>query len=240
VKVQYFGDVNDYRKFALLRLLSEVGQFKIGVCWMLTPEDASGHGDKRSYQKQPEKWRSYDPPLFDALVRVPAPPTIKDLQRVESEALIQGATFFNDFAPDALKERRAYHARCMTVLGACGLVFLDPDNGLEVKSVPKGRKTSSKYAFLDEVADHYAGGRSVLVYQHFPRRVARQAFIGQTAGRLTSMLPQLAIWAFETQHVVFLLAATPDHVDRVRKAASTAQERGWVPDLYARVQAVHD
>jgi hypothetical protein len=42
VKVQYFGDVNDYRKFALLRLLAD--KFKIGVCWMLTEADGSGRG----------------------------------------------------------------------------------------------------------------------------------------------------------------------------------------------------
>ena len=39
VKVQYFGDVNDYRKFALLRLLADIGKFKLGVCWMLTEPD---------------------------------------------------------------------------------------------------------------------------------------------------------------------------------------------------------
>jgi len=44
VKVQYFGDINDFRKFALLRLLSGVGGFKIGVCWMLTEADDSKHG----------------------------------------------------------------------------------------------------------------------------------------------------------------------------------------------------
>ena len=42
MKVQYFGDVNDYRKFALLRLLAD--KFKIGVCWMLTEADGSGRG----------------------------------------------------------------------------------------------------------------------------------------------------------------------------------------------------
>jgi len=36
MKVQYFGDVNDYCKFALLRLLAKAGGFNIGVCWMLT------------------------------------------------------------------------------------------------------------------------------------------------------------------------------------------------------------
>jgi hypothetical protein len=95
MKVQYFGDVNDYRKFALLRLLSQVGQFKIGVCWILTEDDASGQGDRRSYLKQPEKWRAYDPATFDALAKAPAAPTINDLRRVEAEALVPNAAFLN-------------------------------------------------------------------------------------------------------------------------------------------------
>lgn len=39
VKHQYVGDINDYRKYALLRALSAGGANRIGVCWMLTPDD---------------------------------------------------------------------------------------------------------------------------------------------------------------------------------------------------------
>jgi len=37
MKNQYFGDINDYRKYGLLRCFAEAG-LNIGVCWMLTPE----------------------------------------------------------------------------------------------------------------------------------------------------------------------------------------------------------
>jgi hypothetical protein len=56
MKVQYFGDINDSRKFALLRLLSEFGQFKIGVCWMLTEPDDSKEGGNRSYLQREDIW----------------------------------------------------------------------------------------------------------------------------------------------------------------------------------------
>ncbi len=36
MKHQYVGDINDYRKYALLRALSAGGANRIGVCWMLT------------------------------------------------------------------------------------------------------------------------------------------------------------------------------------------------------------
>lgn len=39
MKHQYIGDINDYRKYALLRTLSADGVNRIGVCWMLTPDD---------------------------------------------------------------------------------------------------------------------------------------------------------------------------------------------------------
>ena len=36
MKDKYFGDVNDYKKYILLRLLSKNGKLKVMVCWMLT------------------------------------------------------------------------------------------------------------------------------------------------------------------------------------------------------------
>jgi hypothetical protein len=197
MKVQYFGDVNDYRKFTLLRALSAIGEFKIGVCWMLTEADESGQGDNRRYLTRADEWRRYDPALFDALAAVPSARTIDDLRRVENDALIPDATFFNDVTPDGLAERGGYHRACMNAFKACELTFFDPDNGLEVKSTAKGRKRSSKYAYLDEIADHYAAGRSMLLYQHFPR-ASREIFVGAKGSLLRSILAGSTIWSFET------------------------------------------
>ena len=58
MKVQYLGDVNDYCKFALLRLLARTGSFKIGVCWMLTESDQVLRGANRKYLQEIGDWRS--------------------------------------------------------------------------------------------------------------------------------------------------------------------------------------
>ena len=86
MKVQYFGDVNDYLKFALLRALAR-GGLKIGVVWMFTPDDERPDGNNRAYVRQPDKWRSFDPELFDALKSVPAKPQPAEILRVEREGL---------------------------------------------------------------------------------------------------------------------------------------------------------
>ena len=45
MKNQYFGDINDYRKYGLLRILTNGGEIKTAVCWMLTTDDEAivGH-----------------------------------------------------------------------------------------------------------------------------------------------------------------------------------------------------
>ena len=39
MKNQYFGDINDYRKYGLLRVLCNRGEIETAVCWMLATDD---------------------------------------------------------------------------------------------------------------------------------------------------------------------------------------------------------
>ena len=66
VKDQYFGDVNDYRKYGLLRALGHAG-FQTLVVWMLTPNDRRSDGLFTDYLDKPSHWKRYDEELYDAL-----------------------------------------------------------------------------------------------------------------------------------------------------------------------------
>lgn len=66
MKNQYFGDINDFHKYALLRALLKGGGIKLLVAWMLTINDDGSDGNKRDYLRKPEK-RELDPELFDFL-----------------------------------------------------------------------------------------------------------------------------------------------------------------------------
>src|SRR3954464_1849408 len=71
MKNQYFGDVNDYRKYGLLRSLVLADGLRIGVCWMLTPDDHRPDGEKTKYlnPRSERNWRSLDPILYEFLQR---------------------------------------------------------------------------------------------------------------------------------------------------------------------------
>lgn len=226
MKNQYVGDINDYRKYALLRALSAGGANRIGVCWMLTPDDASSDGNKLAYLGQPDRYRDFDPELFDILTHAASEPDRRRLQTIEDSEAVPGALYFNDILPNDLTNRTAFMERCASDLRDADLVFFDPDNGLEV-SIQKGRKNSSKYLYLDEVAAFYGAGKSLVIYQHFPR-VERTVFMAQRTEQLRASAPDCAVWAFTTANVVFFLLVHPESPARL---AIVAMELGgcWEP-----------
>jgi len=226
VKDQYVGDINDYRKYALLRALAAGGANRIGVCWMLTPSDGGMDGGKLAYLQRPERHRHIDPELFDILAHAASAPDRRRLETIENSGAIPGALYHNDMLLDELVGRHAFMGRCAYAFRDVDLIFFDPDNGLEV-ALPKGRKNSSKYLYLDEVAAFYASGKSLLIYQHFPR-VERPVFLARCAEQLRAAAPGASLWAFTTAHVVFLLLLHPDSPARLHSAADMACAR-WEP-----------
>ena len=64
----------------------------------------------------------------------------------------------------------------MKALESASLIFMDPDNGLRVKSVGKRSVRSVKYAFYEEVREFIKAGKSVLVYNHRSRKPEAQYF----------------------------------------------------------------
>ena len=103
VKDQYVGDINDYRKYALLRALSTGGANRIGVCWTLTSSDASADGGKLAYLSQPKKYRQRDPQLFDLLALASAEPGWRRLLTIKASEVLNGAVYFNATLTDNLE-----------------------------------------------------------------------------------------------------------------------------------------
>jgi len=227
MKVQYLGDVNDYRKFGLLRLFMRIPDLKIGVCWLLTPDDKTKDGGKRQYLTK-EVERGYDTDLFNALADIKEPPDMDEFNRLERHEILNGITFFNERTPCNRDKRDLFHSKCLEHLKYADLVFFDPDNGIEVKSLPYGRKKSNKYVFLNELKAHWECGKSLLIYQHFPRK-NRDLFIDEQCNRLSREL-QIdgeGIFALRTPHVVFFLVAQPRHVKPFEQCV-LENSGGWI------------
>src|ERR1700760_3366792 len=136
---RYVGDIGDYVKHAILRALSP-GR-RLGVAWWLFP-DSGPAGDARhiAYLDAPGKWRHFDPDVFDGLRRI-VRLDCRAVAALENAGLLPDAIYFSEEIPVAISPqttrvlREAWFARCQAHLSSCDFVFLDPDNGLETKSL---------------------------------------------------------------------------------------------------------
>jgi hypothetical protein len=230
VKNQYFGDVNDLVKYGLLRSLVDGNRIRGVVCWMLTLDDERTDGQDVAYLQQPKRYRALDPVLFDALQRAVLAGQ-RDVAVAHESELVPGAVYFDEILYDSNGERTAYFDRLWRVAAQRELVFFDPDNGFEVASVGRGSRGSSRYVFLDEIADAYSYGHSVLVYQHFPR-VRRSEFIEIVRARVLDRLG-VAPLMLRTPRVLFVLIPQDRDREILAERVEGAAAR-WTPHILAQ------
>src|SRR5947209_1887104 len=108
MKDQYFADINDYRKYGLLRLLAAETGLSLGICWMLTPPDGRSDGQFTTFWAEPTPWRYYDPLLFDALARCQFPDAGRAVSLARQWDLLPRATYFEEIVPDDAEGRRGF------------------------------------------------------------------------------------------------------------------------------------
>ena len=210
MKNQYFGDINDYKKYSLLRLLGGNGQIETVVCWVLTEDDNGTDGKRIRYLEQPDTWQKYDPIVYEHLRKHVIDKGIRHTNVIERASVLRNCRFYNDLIQDDIDSRDQYFEKFLKFAEGADLVFFDPDNGIEVKSVPRGKKKSSKYIYWSEVKASYKSGHSLLLYQHFPRR-SHDSFIHSLIRQFRALDGIRSVFSYCTSHVAFLLIPQPQH-----------------------------
>lgn len=142
---------------------------------------------------------------------------------IEGSGLIPKAEYFSSLVPDTASGRSSWFNSLAQRAQGRDCVFLDPDNGLEVKSKAYGGKDSPKFLYWREVEALWASGKSLLIYQHFIRE-NRLNFIQRMLETLRNATSGSFVEAFSTPHVVFLMALQPEHQKFHNAIVSSVQE----------------
>ena len=217
MKNQYFGDINDYRKYGILRILARETRLRLRVCWMLTPDDGRSDGRFITYLHQPERWRSYDPPLFDALRESVLLRGERHVARAAMPGIIPAASFVEELLTDEPVRRTGYFKKLERTTTSGGLLFFDQDNGMEVRSVPKGRRGSQKYLYWDEAVHFYQRGSTLLIYQHYPR-VERRSYHRRMVNTIRRAIGPVKGSILATAWAAFFLIPQSNHSTVCNKA----------------------
>ena len=226
MKNQYFADINDYLKYGILRAIAN-SKLKICLCWMLTEEDNRNDGGKIQYLQDSDKWRKYDPALFDVM-KWSIENNKRSIDVAEKKCLIPDATYHPTLLTDDRDEREQYFKELTDISAASDLIFFDADNGMEVKSVKKGNKNSSKYLYWDEV-ERFADTHSILVFQYFPHQ-KRKEFVERISQRLKAVSYSTSVTALITSHVGFFLVQHSLHEGRLKEAFLKGMKI-WYPHI---------
>jgi hypothetical protein len=182
VRHNFVNDIGDYAKYALLRALCANGQttIRLGVIWYLTDHtEQNGDGRKRAHLSQ-DGWGTLDPDLLESMRLIEGTLASQDelnVRLIEASGILPPDTaYFSEAIPrversvhQRVSAREAWFSRAQKAVARCNLVFLDPDNGLEVRSVPITSPLASKYATVSEIAALLENGTGVVLYQHGSR-----------------------------------------------------------------------
>ncbi len=178
---RYVGDTGDFVKYLLLKNLCK-DNLRLGVNWCLVENDGKNDGNKTSYP------HDVDEELSETLKELRDPSKRNVATVKESGALPPQTLCFSEIIPQKTK-RFAWHDSSVKKLAACDIIFYDPDNGLEIKSVGKLHPNAVKYVFFDEIRDTYKAGKSIIIYQHTDRSTMAKGQINTRVQQLKDCLP---------------------------------------------------
>ena len=192
---RYTGDIGDFGKYGLLRALTAVGEngdkgdpTPLGVVWYLTPDEARGGDGRHTRYLKPDDRRSRqflecDEELYLALGEMVAGGD-RRVGKVEASGLLpQGTSYHSELLDPRgvtrqrgrqLRELRAdtregWNERALEYTQDCGIIFLDPDNGLETGSIAPGDLRATKYAYYEELRPYLDRKQTLVVYHHLNR-----------------------------------------------------------------------
>ena len=191
MKNQWFGDINDFRKLALLNLLCEFYDNML-VAWMLTgdipkEEKNTGDGRKIAFAKKSRRrywlegetegiqkkiWEKLNGFFYDDNDEIKKD-VVRKLSCVKELELLpeRVAQFFDGKAENDSGFYWNARLLCEAREKKADIVFFDADNGI-ANNIPRAKEISCSdeksrgYIFVEEIIAHVKAERSVLIYQH--------------------------------------------------------------------------
>lgn len=230
---RYTGDIGDFGKLGLLRQLQRNG-LTIGINWYRVPNE--GHncdGRFTDYVHNPEYARC-DPELWHCLGEI-IDNNQREIAALETGAILPAKWYSRplDFSDsnkaDRKNIREKWHSDAVKTLEGSKLIFLDPDNGLICESA-RDTKKSNKYILVEELADYYNTGASVVYYQHQARR--EDGFYRDQHERLLSggRFPEataIGLKFTKTSLRYYFFIVQPQHKDLIYQSLESMLETDW-------------
>lgn len=211
VRRSHVTDEGTYAVFALLRALCAVpGAGRLALNWYQVDEESPDRPPgARGHLDDPPAWEGLDPGALRLLRAVcDAGGSVADL--AGSGILPDTAIWFTDPVPEDRASRAVWHRRALNATAGAEMVFIAPDDGLELPVFPIAARRDRRAVALDgELRDYLARGQAVICRQRRPATTWRQVLT--TLGPRLEALPgaPAPLTVKLGDHGFLLLAPTP-------------------------------
>lgn len=239
---RYAGDVGDFGKYGLLRALRRAdthgAHLQLGVVWYFVRDETHNFDGKHIGYLMPRNeslYRACDPDLYDRMKLLMD--GVRGVQAIEeSGALPAGTAYFSEplvlddaFTVGRAARREQWLSRASEAMSGADVVFLDPDNGLEVSSVGSSSSKAAKYVLMDDLNTLVKPHQSVVIYHHLGRR----NHTDEISDRLTTLRnrwPERTPFGLRFRRGTsraYLIVSSPDHHDMLRRRAQGLIDGPW-------------
>ena len=252
---RYVGDLGDFGKYGLLRALCSPNRvdagpaLSLGIAWYLIPNES--HNDDGRHiryldakcsepsSRNRQQFRECDPPLYDAL-RAIIQANDRNVVSIRESGVLPADTVyyeeklnFDGINGVGSRERRAARRKqwveqTLARMAGCDIVFVDPDNGLEVKARPY-HKRGPKHVFFHELSQYTQRDQSVVIYHHIGRNGSAQEQIRERLTQIGERLGRAAIalrYRRGTARAFFIVPAQR-HKEILGSRVARFQESSW-------------
>lgn len=173
----YAGDVSDYAKCVLLNRVIGQTDIRLGVLWYYVDADEVDTAEKPekqlAYLQNADTFRPSWPDVFDRL-NSNRPAKLVQVQALVAASFARNRPVFFDSKLsiaraknrfEKIAARLTWFEQARKSLTKAELVFMDPDNGLEVPSIGECGPRSLKHATYAEAFSLFAADKSLVIIQ---------------------------------------------------------------------------
>jgi hypothetical protein len=204
---RYFGDVGDFGKYGLLRILcglNETPHLRLSVVWYLYPDESHNKDGKHLGYLGDGSYRACDEVLYDSLKSALLDdaknlrPDCRHLDTLDPMRVLPDDTVYwtqplsypAHLSPALRQEmRKNWFDAALLQTRSAEIVFLDPDNGIECASVGRLSQKGLKYAYWDDLDPFVERGQSLVLYHHLNRSATHAAQVAQLLDKMRCRFP---------------------------------------------------
>ncbi len=244
---RYSGDVGDFGKIGLLKSLFDSPKYNLGMIWYLFPDESHNDDGRHIDYLDNEKYITCDKELANNLACV----TRQDRSVFALEKIIKfsnpvtcysNSLDFHKRYPSQKKTdkesrlnlRKKWIVRANEKMHTCNAIFLDPDNGLEVKSCSQtSQLKAGKYTYYSEIEALFRGKNACVIYHHLSRSTTHQKQINKRCHELRKRInPDGRIYALRFNPYsprAYFILTDKSCQDEIRKNIKEFMASSWSP-----------